>query len=101
MTAPIIHSLPELRALTRQWRRAGETIGVVPTMGALHEGHLSLARRARAECDRVIVTIFVNPKQFNNPDDLKNYPRTENEDTCDQYAGWVEGFERLAVVVKV
>jgi len=49
-------------------------------MGALHQGHLSLVRAARAACDRVIVTIFVNPKQFNNPDDLKNYPRTEHED---------------------
>lgn len=80
MTAPIVRSLSELRALTKQWRLAGETIGVVPTMGALHQGHLSLARLARTDCDRVIVTIFVNPKQFNNPDDLKNYPRTENED---------------------
>lgn len=80
MTAPIIRSLKELRQLTTNWHRAGETIGTVPTMGALHQGHLSLARAARAQCDRVIVTIFVNPKQFNNPDDLKNYPRTEEED---------------------
>jgi pantoate--beta-alanine ligase len=49
-------------------------------MGALHDGHLSLARAARRECDRVITTIFVNPKQFNNPDDLKKYPRTEEAD---------------------
>ncbi|SLN48941.1 pantoate--beta-alanine ligase [Pseudooctadecabacter jejudonensis] len=82
MTAPrIVRSLAELRALTAQWRRAGETIGVVPTMGALHQGHLSLVRAAE-ECDRVIVTIFVNPKQFNNPDDLENYPRTEEEDAA-------------------
>jgi pantoate--beta-alanine ligase len=80
MIAPIERTLAGLRALTTQWHRAGETIGVVPTMGALHQGHLSLARAARARCDRVIVTIFVNPKQFNNPDDLKNYPRTEQED---------------------
>lgn len=80
MIAPIERTLAGLRAETAQWRNAGETIGIVPTMGALHQGHLSLARAARKDCDRVIVTIFVNPKQFNNPDDLKNYPRTEHED---------------------
>ncbi len=80
MIAPIERTLAGLRAQTAAWRKAGETIGVVPTMGALHQGHLSLARAARKDCDRVIVTIFVNPKQFNNPDDLKNYPRTEHED---------------------
>lgn len=78
--APIIRTLPELRTATAPWQRAGETIGVVPTMGALHDGHLSLVEAAKRSCDRVIVTIFVNPKQFNNPDDLKNYPRTEEED---------------------
>lgn len=80
MIAPILRTLTGLRDLTAIWRQAGETIGVVPTMGALHQGHLSLARAARAQCDRVIVTIFVNPMQFNDPDDLKNYPRTEQED---------------------
>ncbi|MEM9576999.1 MAG: pantoate--beta-alanine ligase [Pseudomonadota bacterium] len=80
MTIPIIRTLPELRAATRAWHRAGETIGVVPTMGALHDGHLSLVAAAKAGCDRVIVTIFVNPKQFNQPSDLDNYPRTEKDD---------------------
>ena len=80
MIAPIVRSLAELRKTTAAWRKAGETIGVVPTMGALHQGHLSLARAARDKCDRVIVTIFVNPKQFNDPKDLENYPRTEKED---------------------
>ena len=77
---PIVRQLSALREMTRAWHQANETIGVVPTMGALHDGHLSLVEAAKKRCDRVIVTIFVNPKQFNNPDDLANYPRTEEDD---------------------
>lgn len=77
---PIIRQLADLRAMAAEWHRAEETVGVVPTMGALHDGHLSLVTAAKKKCDRVIVTIFVNPKQFNNPEDLANYPRTEEED---------------------
>lgn len=80
MSAPILRRLTDLRAATRPWVLAGERIGVVPTMGALHDGHLSLVAAARAACDRVIVSIFVNPRQFNNPADLANYPRTEEAD---------------------
>jgi pantoate--beta-alanine ligase len=78
----IIRTVADLRTLVRGWKAEGHSVGVVPTMGALHEGHLSLARRAKAECGRVITTIFVNPKQFNNPDDLKKYPRTEDADAA-------------------
>ena len=80
MTPQIIRTLVELRSKVAGWKAAGESVAVVPTMGALHQGHLSLVRAGKEACDRVIVTIFINPKQFNNPDDYKNYPRTEEED---------------------
>jgi len=78
----IIRTVADLRLIIRGWKKAGESIGVVPTMGALHEGHLSLARAAKADCPRVITTIFVNPMQFGNPDDLKKYPRSEAADVA-------------------
>ena len=78
----IVRTVADLRDIVRGWRAAEQIIGVVPTMGALHDGHLSLARAAKKDCERVITTIFVNPKQFSNPDDLKQYPRTETSDVA-------------------
>ena len=77
-----LRTMADLRPVVRGWKAAGDVVGVVPTMGALHAGHLSLARIGKAECDRVIVTIFVNPRQFNNPDDLLKYPRSEAADAA-------------------
>ena len=73
-------TVQDLRRLVSAWRRAGSSIGVVPTMGALHAGHLSLAAASRERAGRSIVTLFVNPKQFNDPADLARYPRTEESD---------------------
>ncbi|HEY1798323.1 MAG TPA: pantoate--beta-alanine ligase [Stellaceae bacterium] len=73
-------TIADLRATERRWRAAGHTIGLVPTMGGLHEGHIALVRRALAVCDRVVVSIFVNPRQFGSADDLAQYPRREAED---------------------
>ena len=70
----ILRTIGELRGRTAIWRRAGESIGLIPTMGGLHAGHLALVRHARSECARVIATSFLNPKQFDDAADLERYP---------------------------
>jgi pantoate--beta-alanine ligase len=75
-----VRTVDELRAAVRYWRAAGDTIGLVPTMGALHRGHISLIGAARAVCRRCIATIFVNPKQFGPSEDFERYPRSEDQD---------------------
>ncbi|MGH7003096.1 MAG: pantoate--beta-alanine ligase, partial [Alphaproteobacteria bacterium] len=71
----VIRTVAELREVVAGWRRAGDTVGLVPTMGALHRGHISLVEAARAACTRSIATIFVNPKQFGPREDFSRYPR--------------------------
>jgi pantoate--beta-alanine ligase len=76
----VIRAKAELRAALAPARRDGATIGLVPTMGYLHEGHVSLLRAARAECDLVVMSLFVNPTQFGPGEDLERYPRDEQRD---------------------
>ena len=79
----IISTIDRLKESVAKAKAKGLTVGLVPTMGALHKGHLSLIERARRECGFVVVSVFVNPTQFNNPADLATYPRTLEAD-CDK-----------------
>jgi pantoate--beta-alanine ligase len=76
----LVRAIDEVRGALAEPRSAGARIGLVPTMGALHEGHLTLLRRARADCDLVVMSLFVNPAQFNETRDLHAYPRNEQLD---------------------
>jgi pantoate--beta-alanine ligase len=78
----IVRTVAELRETVRSARAAGGRIGLVPTMGALHDGHLALVRQAREQSGFVVVSLFVNPKQFNDPSDLERYPRDEAADAA-------------------
>ncbi len=76
----IVRSVDALRRATASYRRRSETVALVPTMGALHDGHIALVERARREADRTLVSVFVNPTQFAATEDLSRYPRTEEAD---------------------
>ena len=106
---PVVRTVADLRAQVSAWRAAGLSVGLVPTMGALHEGHLSLVRLAKNRADRVVTSLFVNPTQFAPHEDLAAYPRDEDGDArllaetgCDLlYAPGVEEMYRAGSSTQV
>lgn len=76
----IVHTIEELRKQVKEWRKNGESVGLVPTMGYLHEGHQSLIKKSVEQNDRTVVSVFVNPMQFAPTEDLESYPRDLNAD---------------------
>jgi pantoate--beta-alanine ligase len=79
-TTRVIHRASEMAKVVAEWKASGDTIALVPTMGALHDGHLALVTRAQTECSRVVVSVFVNPLQFGTGEDFDRYPRTFSSD---------------------
>ncbi|HVD03057.1 MAG TPA: pantoate--beta-alanine ligase [Candidatus Dormibacteraeota bacterium] len=94
---PVLSTATELRSITSQWRCHGLAVGLVATMGSLHRGHLSLVAAARAQCDRVVVSIFVNPLQFGPGDDFQRYPRDARRDRDQLSAAAVDAIYMPAV----
>ncbi|MDE0374034.1 MAG: pantoate--beta-alanine ligase [Rhodospirillales bacterium] len=86
----VVRKVSELRSVVQQWRGAGLNVALVPTMGALHTAHAALVADARNRADRVVATIFVNPRQFGDDEDLAEYPRTEEADLRQLRAGSVD-----------